>query len=73
MKYYKIIVKIKGRLRLLGGVRAFESADSIQVYYIVWSILRKFYEQKEILDVKVQWLPPGSKELDDFSDKKANV
>lgn len=57
MNYYKIIARIKDRAKLIGGIREFSFADYVQVYYTVWASLRKYYEEKEILDVKIQWLP----------------
>ena len=69
MNYFKVLVTIKERKKLLGGIREFGTSDYVNVYYTVWNSLRKYYTEAEIEDVKILPMPEDSDEVKAYLQK----
>lgn len=73
MSYYKIVVLIKGRAKLLGGIRRYATADFNKVTRLVQASLLKYYFEKDILRVDISELPEDSDEVQEYLKKYPNV
>ena len=73
MGYFKIIVAIKGRAKLLRGIRRYPIADFNKVTRMVKLSLLKYYFEKDILQIDICEVSEDSEEVREYLKRHPHI
>lgn len=73
ISYFKVIVAIKGRAKLLGGIRRYPTTDFNKVTRMVKLSLLKYYFEKDILQIDICEVSEDSDEVREYLKRHPDI